>query len=99
MALASPLHPSVLTAAVTIILIVIVLVIVCAGEGNGDHSCWGLVRDHKEPALYWRDATNPTFRKISVKQVLAAAAPHGPKKRALKMETGPYFIDMTKDMR
>lgn len=66
------------------------------GEGNGDHSCWGLVRDHKEPALYWRDATNPTFRKISVKQVLAA--PHGPRKHALKMETGPYFIDMTKDM-
>lgn len=24
-----------------------------SGEGNGDHSCWGLVRDHKEPALYW----------------------------------------------
>lgn len=71
--------------------------LLCAGEGNGDHSCWGLVRDHKEPALYWRDATNPTFRKVSVAQVLAG--PHGPRKRALKMETGPYFIDMTKDMR
>eukprot|EP00428_Durinskia_dybowskii_P061075 CAMPEP_0170380986 /NCGR_PEP_ID=MMETSP0117_2-20130122/14169_1 /TAXON_ID=400756 /ORGANISM="Durinskia baltica, Strain CSIRO CS-38" /LENGTH=313 /DNA_ID=CAMNT_0010636529 /DNA_START=112 /DNA_END=1053 /DNA_ORIENTATION=- len=67
-----------------------------SGEGSGDHSCWGLVRDHKEPALYWRDATNPTFRKIRVQDVLSN---HGPRKRALKMETGPFFIDMTTEMR
>lgn len=67
-----------------------------SGEGEGDHSCWGLVRDHSEPALYWRDATNPTFRKVNVKEALVK---HGPRKRSLQMETGPFFIDMTKQMR
>lgn len=42
-----------------------------SGEGNADHSCWGLVRDHQEPALYWyvppiwfndyRSSTAPCF--------------------------------------
>lgn len=43
-----------------------------------------------------RDATNPTFRKIRLQDVLGT---HGPRKRSLKMETGPFFIDMTKEMR
>ena len=42
-----------------------------------------------------RDATNPTFRKINVAEVLAT---HGPRKRSLKMETGPFFVDLSKQM-
>jgi len=66
-----------------------------SGEGDADHTCFGIVRDHKEPAIYWRDATNPTFRKINVAEVLAT---HGPRKRSLKMETGPFFVDLSKQM-
>jgi hypothetical protein len=43
-----------------------------------------------------RDATNPTFRKIRLSDVLGV---HGARKRSLKMETGAFYIDMTKDMR
>ena len=24
-----------------------------SGEGDADHTCFGIVRDHKEPAIYW----------------------------------------------
>ncbi len=24
-----------------------------SGEGDGDHTQWGVVRDHLDPALYW----------------------------------------------
>lgn len=46
-------------------------------------------------AAHRRDATNPTFRKINVAEVLAT---HGPRKRSLKMETGPFFVDLSKQM-
>jgi hypothetical protein len=36
------------------------------GEGNADHSCWGLVRDHKEPALYWYDLKWSCYRVAEV---------------------------------
>ena len=42
-----------------------------------------------------RDATNPTFRKIRLNDVLQK----GSKRKALKVETGPYFIDMTDEMK
>ena len=52
--------------------------------GLSDHSLFGVVRDHAEPAIYWRDANNPSLRRLrladvdltkgaSVKQVAVAA--------------------------
>eukprot|EP00600_Ochromonadales_sp_CCMP1393_P006101 CAMPEP_0174973786 /NCGR_PEP_ID=MMETSP0004_2-20121128/11440_1 /TAXON_ID=420556 /ORGANISM="Ochromonas sp., Strain CCMP1393" /LENGTH=335 /DNA_ID=CAMNT_0016224283 /DNA_START=125 /DNA_END=1132 /DNA_ORIENTATION=+ len=64
-------------------------------EGDADHSCWGVVRDHLTPALYWRDATNPSFRKIEVAPLLE----HGGRRRAMKLEEGPYFTDLTRAMK
>ncbi|KAJ1385758.1 nucleophile aminohydrolase, partial [Ochromonadaceae sp. CCMP2298] len=55
-----------------------------SSEGDADHSNWGLVRDHAEPAIYWRDASNPTFRKISLAPLL-----QGGKRRAMQLESGP----------
>lgn len=62
-----------------------------SSEGDGDHSVWGVVRDHKNPTLYWRDATNPTFRRIVLSDVDLSV--RGSKK-SLLLETGPFFVDM-----
>jgi len=32
--------------------------------GLSDHSLFGVVRDHAEPAVYWRDAYNPSLRRL-----------------------------------
>jgi hypothetical protein len=45
--------------------------------------------------VHRRDATNPTFRKIRLQDVLGT---HGVRKRSLKMETGPFYVDVTKEM-
>jgi penicillin V acylase-like amidase (Ntn superfamily) len=61
-------------------------------EGSGDHTCWGIIRCHSDPAIYWRDATNPTFRRIRLKDLDLSVKT---KRSMLKLEDGPYFIDMS----
>lgn len=62
-----------------------------SSEGEGDHTVWGVVRDHKNSILYWRDATNPTFRKLALKDVDLSV--RGDKK-SMQLESGPYYVDM-----
>lgn len=64
-----------------------------SGEGDGDHSVFGLVRDHYNKVLYWRDATNPTLRGIRLADVLGRE-----RKLSMTLESGPYFVDMSKAM-
>lgn len=62
-----------------------------SGEGDADHSVFSIIRDHASPALYWQDAFNPTFRRLALKDVdFSPAAP----RRQIKLEDGPYFVDM-----
>lgn len=62
------------------------------GEGgsNADHTMFGLVRDHKHPALYWRDSHNPTFRRLRLQDIDF----HNMPRQMLVLESGAYFIDM-----
>lgn len=68
-----------------------------SSEGSDpDHSVWGIVRDHNDPSIYWRDAMNPTFRRIRLGDLdLSEGAPH----KIMKMEAGPLFIDMSLEMK
>lgn len=64
-----------------------------SGEGsNPDHTMWGLIRDHSTPALYWRDAGNPTFRGIKLSEIDFSV---GALQYQIPLEVGPYFIDFT----
>jgi hypothetical protein len=65
------------------------------GEGDGDHSLFGLIRDHNDPSIYWRDALNPSFRKIRLSDLNMNS---GANPVSLVLETGPYFIDMAAKM-
>jgi choloylglycine hydrolase len=60
-------------------------------EGDGDHTVWGIVRDHKDPTIYWRDATNPTFRRLALKDVDLSLRGQ---QKSLLLESGPYFVNM-----
>lgn len=64
-----------------------------SNEGSGgDHTKWALIRDHHNPALYWRNALNPSFRGLSLKDVDLNP---GAAQKAIKIEVGPYYIDMS----
>ena len=66
-----------------------------SGEGgNADHTMFGLIRDHKDPALFWRDSYNPTFRRLRLKDVNFESM----QQQMLILESGPYFIDMVDKM-
>lgn len=62
---------------------------------EADHSQFALIRDHKDPSFYWRDIYNPTFRKIRLADV--DTTPGAPQ-MTIKMEKGPFFIDMVDEM-
>jgi choloylglycine hydrolase len=66
-----------------------------SGEGEADHSVFGLIRDHATPTLYWRDAHNPTFRRIQLKDL--DFSPQA-KRKSVKLEDGAYFVDMASSM-
>jgi len=66
-----------------------------SGEGDADHSVFGIIRDHATPALYWRDAGNPTFRRIQLKDVDLSSSG---KRKAVKLEEGGFFIDVSANM-
>jgi choloylglycine hydrolase len=62
-----------------------------SGEGSlPDHTNWGVIRDHHNAALYWRDALNPTFRLIRLSDIDWSKG-----RLSIIMEKGPYFVDMT----
>lgn len=68
-----------------------------SGEGSEpDHSVWGVIRDHATPALYWRDAGNPTFRRLSVKDMDFSEKAE---RKAIKLEEGAFFIDIKDQMK
>lgn len=63
-----------------------------SGEGEGaDHTQWAIIRDHKTPAIYWRDANNPTFRGMKLSSLNFAP---GSSQFVLKLEEGPFYIDV-----
>jgi len=67
-----------------------------SGEGeSGDHTKWAVVRDHLQPAIYWRDSGNPTFRSIRLSDVDLSA---GAKQLFLPLESGPLFVDMSSSL-
>ena len=66
-----------------------------SGEGDGDHSIYGIIRNHAEPAIYWRDCSNPSFRRIRLQDL--DFSPDAPQK-VITLEKGPSFIDMTTSM-
>lgn len=64
-----------------------------SGEGGGaDHTIWGMIRDHADAAIYWRDAGNPTFRRLRLKDLPLA---EGSPQKSMVLETGPFFVDAT----
>jgi len=66
-----------------------------SGEGsNSDHTMWGLVRDHKDAAIYWRDSYNPTFRRLRLRDIDFSAK----QQFQLVLESGPFFVDMADKM-
>lgn len=67
-----------------------------SGEGQGDHTSWAVIRDHSTPALYWRDASNPTFRKIDLRNVNFERRDNTRSK--ILLEDGPYFVDVTSNL-
>lgn len=64
-----------------------------SGEGDSDHTMFGIVRDHADPTLYWRDSLNPSFRKV---RLLDFDITEGASIKSLTLETGPFFIDMSR---
>ena len=62
-----------------------------------DHTVLGLIRDHANGILYWRDAYNPTFRRIRLQDVLRSSSDQITMK-TLMMTKGPYYVDMAEYM-
>lgn len=66
-----------------------------SGEGgNADHTMWGVIRDHHEPSIYWRDSYNPTFRRLRLKDIDFKSG----EQLMIVLECGPYYIDMLDKM-
>lgn len=62
------------------------------GDSTGDHSVFGLIRDHVGGSIYWRDDTNPTFRRVSFAEVDFS------ERKSMSLETGPFYVDMSSIM-
>lgn len=67
------------------------------GEGSSaDHTIFAVIRDHADPALFWRDAGNPTFRRLRLADIdLSLQAKHV----SVKVEDGPYYIDVAANLK
>lgn len=65
-------------------------------EGSADHTIFAVIRDHRNPMFYWRDRTNPTFRRLRLSDV---DFNHGERVMMLPLEeTGEFFIDVAEEM-
>lgn len=61
-----------------------------SGEGSlADHTNWGIIRDHHNAVLYWRDALNPSFRYLKLSDIDWSKG-----RKSVIMEKGPFAIDM-----
>ena len=49
------------------------------------------MRDHRNRAVYWRSARNPSLRRVRLADFDLSA---GAAVRALAVEAGPFFADM-----
>lgn len=68
-----------------------------SGEGEGDHTMWGLIRDHSSSTIYWRDASNPSFRSLKLSDVLSTVK--GAKKPLhLPVNMGAFHTSMIHEM-
>ena len=65
-----------------------------------DHTVLGLIRDHYNKIIYWRDAYNPSFRRIRLQDVLYSNKQSPPRstRKSLLMTNGPYYVDMAEYM-
>jgi choloylglycine hydrolase len=68
-----------------------------SGEGDGDHTIFGLVRDHVVPTIYWRDAYNPSFRRVRL-QDLDLTEGAAKKSIILESSSSEFFIDVSHEM-
>jgi len=68
-----------------------------SGEGSSpDHTIWGIIRDHSSPALYWRDAGNPTFRGFKLSDIDFTTG--ASQKQIILESVGSFFIDVTSSL-
>lgn len=58
----------------------------------GDHTQWGIVRDHRRPKIYVRSETNPSFRLIDLEKLDFNP---GADAMTLEIEQDPWFLDVT----
>jgi len=64
-----------------------------SGEGrSGDHTLWGVVRDHGNQSIYYRTANNPSLRKVDVG---AFDLNRGAIPVVINLDDGPWFHDMS----
>lgn len=45
------------------------------GEGNGDHTHYGVIYDHKQRILYWRHQSNLQLERVRLADVLGSSSP------------------------
>jgi choloylglycine hydrolase len=68
-------------------------------EGDGDHSVFGLIRDHGNKIIYWRDSSNPSLRRLRLSDVFGdGSKPADNRMKSMKLQTGPYYVDMSREM-
>jgi len=63
------------------------------GEGLGDHTHWGLIRDHLHKEIYLRSQTNPSFRRIRLADLQLG---EGEPVTTMEIEQDPWFLDVSK---
>jgi penicillin V acylase-like amidase (Ntn superfamily) len=61
-----------------------------AEMGDFDHTVFGVIRDHQQPALYWRSAYNPSLQRLRLRDVDLAA---GAQPKSLSVSSGPWFSE------
>lgn len=64
-------------------------------DAKGDHTQWGVIRDHLNAAYYLRSESNPSFRKITLTELDFRA---GAAVTTMEVEDGPWFMDATRKM-
>lgn len=62
------------------------------GEGAGDHTQWGVIRDHANVEYYLRSETNPSFRRIRLSEL---DLEEGSSIGTMEIEADPWFIDVS----
>jgi hypothetical protein len=67
-----------------------------SGEGNADHTMVGIIRDHLNPTLYWRDSNNPTFRRLRMSDIDIS---ENARRMSLIVQAGPFYVDMVNELK